>query len=209
MSCSKKRNLSELDTANNTSHIKKKSWLPFALIPISMFAVAYISVPLYSLFCKVTGFGGTTQEAISCPIEQGDRMITVRFNADAVQSLGWKFTPNQKYIKVRTGQCSLAWYTAKNIMTYSDTPSKGMALYNVTPIKAGKYFHKVECFCFREQVLYPGQQISMPVLFYIDPSIEKNSQMNDVHDMTLSYSFFQYKESFAKKFKNSFYTTHS
>ena len=168
-----------------------------------MLCLTYASVPLYNIFCKVTGFGGTTQEAISCPEKLGKREIKIRFNADTDKLFSsWKFTnDNVMDFSVITGQCALTWYYSYN--PTSET-LKGMAVYNVTPLKAGKYFHKVDCFCFREQVLYPGQRVSMPVLFYIDPDIENDPEMNDVHSMTLSYKFYPFQETFYNNLMNKY-----
>ena len=177
------------------------------IVVIFMFCMAYISVPIYNIFCKVTGFGGTTQEALECPEVQGKRNMTIRFNSDIrVDKLRWKFKPEQKSIDVKPGQCAVAWYSAENM---SDVPLKGMAIYNVTPVKAGKYFYKVDCFCFREQLLAANQKVSMPVLFYIDPEIENDPGMHDVDTMTLSYTFYPFKKSFYDNFVDNLSSNNS
>ncbi len=152
-----------------------------------MFMLAYASVPLYRLFCAITGYGGTTQQATHAPEKALDREITVFFNADTDPSLPWSFRPQQRSVKVRVGQSSLAHYEAKN---NSDSPVLGRATYNVLPFKAGSYFVKVACFCFEEQTLAAQQRVDMPVSFYIDPSIMDDPEMADVETITLSYTFF-------------------
>ncbi len=162
----------------------------FGLV-FGMVGLAYASVPLYALFCQVTGFGGTTQRAEAAPARQVDRSIKVRFNADVNQSLPWRFRPEQRELTVKLGETGLAAYQAVN---RADRPTVGTALYNVTPDKAGKYFNKIECFCFTEQVLEPGQSVDMPVAFFVDPSLADDPAMEDVTTITLSYTFFRAKD---------------
>lgn len=157
-------------------------------VVIGMAALAYASVPLYTLFCRVTGFGGTTQTANAFPDTVLERTITVQFNADIDRNLPWDFEPEQRSIEVKIGQKGLTAFSAHN---RSGKPVAGSAIYNVTPLKVGKYFHKVQCFCFDEQILAPGQQVSMPVLFYIDPKIDEDPNMRDVKTITLSYTFYK------------------
>ncbi len=153
-----------------------------------MVALSFAFVPLYSLFCSVTGFGGTTQRTKSAPSEILERTITVKFNADTGRQLNWHFAPEQRQVKTRLGQKALIAYTALN---KEENPVAGTALFNVTPSKAGKYFHKIQCFCFDEQILQPGEKVSMPVLFYVDPALDEDPNMDDVSNITLSYSFFK------------------
>jgi len=158
-----------------------------------MVGLAYASVPLYQLFCQVTGYGGTTQVADKAPdggnqkAATADQMITVRFDANVNGALPWKFRPAQREMKVRLGQEVLAFYTAKNL---GETPLVGNATFNVTPYKAGPYFNKVDCFCFSEQKLAPGEEASLPVSFYVDPEIFAKANTQDVKTITLSYTFF-------------------
>lgn len=152
-----------------------------------MVGLAFASVPLYNLFCRVTGYGGTTQRATQAPAEILEREITVRFNADTSPNLPWTFKPGQHEITLKIGQQGLVSYLAENKL---DIPTTGTAVYNVTPAKAGQYFHKIECFCFAEQTLTPGQSMHMPVLFYLDPAMDKDRNMDDVKNVTLSYTFF-------------------
>ena len=164
-----------------------KTLLSVIVVVASMAGLAFASVPLYRLFCQVTGFAGTTQVSDTLPDKVLDRKITVRFNSDISQSLPWEFKPEQRKMSVNVGQQGLINFKALN---ESSKPTTGTAVYNVTPLKAGKYFHKTQCFCFDEQTLTPGESMNMPVLFYIDPTIADDRNMDDVRDITLSYSFF-------------------
>ncbi|WP_207458588.1 cytochrome c oxidase assembly protein [Azospirillum sp. SYSU D00513] len=157
-------------------------------IVAGMVGLAYASVPLYNLFCQVTGFGGTTQRAEAGAERVVDRKVTVRFNADVNNKLPWAFRPEQKEVALKLGETGLAAYRAEN---RSDKPTVGTATYNVTPDKAGKYFNKIECFCFTEQVLQPGQSVDMPVAFFVDPAMAEDPAMEDVTTITLSYTFFR------------------
>ncbi|MDG4717552.1 MULTISPECIES: cytochrome c oxidase assembly protein [Thalassospira] len=154
----------------------------------AMVGLAYASVPLYKLFCQVTGFGGTTQVATEAPVAVSERTIKVRFNADVNSGLQWQFKPEQREITVHLGEDNLAYYVAENM---SVKPVTGQAVYNVTPLKAGQYFNKIACFCFDEQTLEPGQRVDMPVSFYVDPAIAEDINTQDVKTITLSYTFFK------------------
>jgi cytochrome c oxidase assembly protein subunit 11 len=167
-----------------------KTLLAVLLIVASMIGLAFASVPLYDLFCRATGFGGTTQVSQSAPAadEILDREITVYFNTDTNQNLDWEFKAEQTKITMRIGEQKLINFIAKNT---DSSPVAGTAVYNVTPPKAGKYFHKTQCFCFDHQLLQPNQEMNMPVVFYIDPSIADDDNMNDVKAITLSYNFFK------------------
>ncbi|TWA79328.1 cytochrome c oxidase assembly protein subunit 11 [Azospirillum brasilense] len=182
------------DRPENDKGLRRKNRLfmagLFGLV-FGMVGLAYASVPLYALFCQVTGFGGTTQRADAAPARQVDRVIKVRFNADVNQSLPWRFKPEQKELTVKLGEMGLAAYQAANRV---DRPTVGTALYNVTPDKVGKYFNKIECFCFTEQVLEPGQSVDMPVAFFVDPALADDPAMEDVTTITLSYTFFRAKD---------------
>jgi len=156
-----------------------------------MVALAFASVPLYRLFCQVTGYGGTPQISEEAPPIVLERTVKVEFNADTDPNLDWEFHANEREIEVRIGAMAFTSYTAKNT---TSEPIRGMATYNVTPLKVGKYFHKVACFCFEEQVLQPGQEMEMPVQFFIDPEIARDDNMDDVKEMTLSYTFFKVKK---------------
>ena len=152
-----------------------------------MVGLAFAAVPLYELFCQVTGFGGTTQVAEEAPEAIGERMVTVRFNADTARDLPWYFKPEQREIKVRVGEMALAFYNAVN---QSDRALIGTSTFNVTPVKAGAYFNKIDCFCFEEQTLAPGERADFPVSFFVDPDIVEDRRLDDVTTITLSYTFF-------------------
>jgi len=150
-------------------------------------ALAVFAVPLYQLFCQVTGYGGTTQRAEGGGREILERTISVRFDGTVDSSLAWRFEPMQATQRVKIGETALAFYRATNT---SDRPVTGQATYNVTPHKAGQYFRKVDCFCFTEQTLDPGESVRMPVTYFIDPAIAKDDNLDGVHEITLSYTFF-------------------
>lgn len=157
-------------------------------VVVGMVGLAYASVPLYNLFCRVTGFGGTTQVSARLPEHIIDRTVTINFNADTAPNLPWNFGAEQRSIRIKLGQKGLTAFHARN---NAAKPVAGSAIYNVTPLKAGKYFHKIQCFCFDEQILAPGEDVSMPVLFYVDPKMNEDPNMDDVQTITLSYTFFK------------------
>ena len=157
------------------------------MIVAGMTALAFASVPLYDLFCRVTGYGGTTQRGDG-PEAVLERVMTVRFNADISRELGWNFQPVQREMTVRVGENRLAFYRATNT---TNEPLVGTAVFNVTPQKAGLYFTKIDCFCFQEQVLLPGESVDMPVSFYVDPAIAEDRNVDEVGTITLSYTFFK------------------
>ncbi|MCB9960011.1 MAG: cytochrome c oxidase assembly protein [Rhodospirillaceae bacterium] len=152
-----------------------------------MVGLSFASVPLYNLFCRVTGYGGTTQQADAAPVAVGERTFRIRFLANVDPNLDWDFEPEQREISVHVGQPALISYRAEN---HSDLPVAGTAVYNVTPDKAGIYFVKTQCFCFTEQILAPGQAVDMPVYFFVDPSIVDDPNLDDVTTITLSYTFY-------------------
>ena len=169
----------------------KVTALLLSAVVVGMVGLTYAAVPLYQLFCQVTGYGGTTQVAEAAPETVSDRVIEVRFNADVSNSLAWQFRPAQRSIDVRLGEQALAFYAARN---ESDVPTTGTAIFNVTPAKAGPYFNKVDCFCFDEQTLAPGQSADMPVSFFVDPALADDRNLNDITTITLSYTFFEQKD---------------
>lgn len=156
-------------------------------VVVGMIGLAYASVPLYDLFCKVTGYGGTTQRAELFDANAIDRDMKVRFTASVHRDMPWDFKPEQVIQTVKVGAQGLAYYQVHNP---TNKTIVGTATYNVTPHKAGPYFAKVECFCFTEQVLKPGESMSMPVVYFIDPLIEEDRNLNEVTEVTLSYTFF-------------------
>lgn len=166
----------------------------------AMVGCTYAAVPLYRRFCQATGYGGTVQrresveEKIVRHAQEGtvtEREIVVQFNADVADGMQWKFVPTQREVRVKPGESALAFYTAEN---KSSTPITGMSTYNVTPMKAAIYFNKIQCFCFEEQRLLPGEQIDMPVFFYIDPEFETDPRMDGINNLILSYTFFKISE---------------
>ncbi|WP_207478044.1 cytochrome c oxidase assembly protein [Arenibaculum pallidiluteum] len=156
-----------------------------------MVGLSFASVPLYNLFCKVTGYGGTTQVAETAPAEMLDRVIKVRFNAEVNAGLPWRFTPEAPEVALKVGETGIVSYRAVN---RADTPMVGTATFNVTPQKAGIYFNKIQCFCFTEQRLEPGQAVDMPVVFFVDPAIAQDPNLDDIETITLSYTFFRAKD---------------
>jgi len=166
-----------------------KTLLSILCIVTAMIGLAFASVPLYDAFCRITGVGGTTQISESAPAEDEilDRKITVKFNGDTNRNINWVFKPDKRSVSVKVGQQGFISFNARN---RDRQPVAGTAVYNVTPLKAGKYFHKTQCFCFDRQLLQPGQAMDMPVVFYIDPAIAEDRNMDDVETITLSYSFF-------------------
>lgn len=166
--------------------------LRLGLVVAMMVGLAYASVPLYSLFCQTTGFGGTTQRAESVPSAvPGNRMVTVTFNADVAPDLPWDFAPEVRRVSVRIGEPMTIRYRAKNL---SNRAVVGTSVYNVQPDKTGVYFNKTECFCFVEQMLLPGQEEEFPVTFFIDADMAQDHKQDDVQDITLSYTFFMAKD---------------
>ena len=162
--------------------------LSLLAVALGMAMLTAASVPLYRLFCQVTGYGGTTAEGKAKPHAIVNRTVTVRFNADTDPALAWDFKPDQTALTLKIGENKLATYRAHN---RTNAPITGRAAYNVTPHKAGPYFVKIECFCFQEQTLAPGQTVHMPVSFYIDPAMAEDKNLRDIDTITLSYTFFR------------------
>lgn len=156
-------------------------------VSLAMLGLAYASVPLYKLFCQVTGFGGTTQRADAAPAQASEQKITVRFDANTAASLGWKFHAEQQAMTVRIGEQNMAHYRAVNV---SDRVLTGSAVFNVTPVSAGVYFNKIQCFCFTEQTLQPGESVDMPVVYFVDPDILNDPDTASIKEITLSYTFY-------------------
>jgi len=177
-----------------------------AALVVGMVGLTYASVPLYRMFCQATGFGGTVQEGrsveeklrrrqedVDAELEAAAaaRQLTITFNADVADGLQWRFGPTQRSVKIHPGQSTLAFYTAHNL---SDRAVTGVSTYNVAPQQAGQYFNKVQCFCFEEQRLRPGEKVDMPVFFYIDPEFATDPRMKGINNITLSYTFFKVAE---------------
>ena len=160
-----------------------------AAIALSMVGVGFAAVPIYRMFCQVTGFGGTTMrvsEAQAATVEAVSKTIVVRFDANQ-RGLPWEFKPERPTDTVSIGARDMSIFIAKNL---SSAPMVGTATFNVTPAQAGKYFNKIQCFCFTEQRLEAGQEIRMPVLYYVDPKIMTDPETKDIEEITLSYTFY-------------------
>ncbi len=164
----------------------RKTGLQLAGVGVVMAALSFAAVPFYDWFCRTTGFGGTPLVAAVASDTILDQTIIVRFDGSLDAGMPWEFKPEQRTMTVRLGESGLAFYEAYNP---TDRPIAGTASYNVTPASAGGYFTKIECFCFTEQVLQPGERISMPVTFYVDPSILQDDDGKHVKEITLSYTF--------------------
>jgi cytochrome c oxidase assembly protein subunit 11 len=158
----------------------------------AMIGAAYASVPFYNWFCRTTGFGGTTQVATSSPTQVLNRKITVRFDANTTGGLPWRFEPDQTSVEVKLGEVITVGYTAVN---QSDRDTVGEASYNVTPPTVGAYFSKINCFCFTEQRLKPGEKRDMTVVFYVDPALAKDAEQDDLNTITLSYTMYPVRQS--------------
>jgi len=156
-------------------------------VAVGMVGMSYAAVPLYRLFCQVTGFGGTTQRAEAAPATATDHKVSVRFDANTSGSLDWSFHAVQTSMTVKVGEQNMAYYKATNV---SDKPLTGSAVFNVTPVQAGIYFNKIQCFCFTEQTLQPGESIEMPVSFFVDPDMLDDPDAQNIKEITLSYTFY-------------------
>ncbi|KAJ4827830.1 Cytochrome c oxidase assembly protein cox11, mitochondrial [Turnera subulata] len=210
-------------SADASGQKSRKMLMYLSGLVVTMVGCSYAAVPLYRRFCQATGYGGTVQrretveEKIARHAKDGtvtSREIVVQFNADVADGMPWKFTPTQREVRVKPGESALAFYTAEN---RSATPITGVSTYNVTPMKpkcanglflklpmrfqsrkfdllAAVYFNKIQCFCFEEQRLLPGEQIDMPVFFYIDPEFETDPRMDGINNIVLSYTFFKMSE---------------
>ncbi|MCL7409733.1 cytochrome c oxidase assembly protein [Marivivens donghaensis] len=166
----------------------KRTVLQLVTVVVVMGALSWASVPFYSWFCKVTGFGGATNVVETASDVILDREMKIRFDSSTDPSLPWSFKPVQREMTVKIGQTALAYYEATNT---SNRPVAGQATYNVVPYEAGGFFDKIECFCFTEQVLQPGETVVMPVSFFVDPAIVDDRDAKYVHTITLSYTFFE------------------
>ena len=166
----------------------RRKAIPLVAVGLGMAGMAWAAVPLYDMFCRVTGFGGTTQVATEGSDRVLERMVTVRFDASTVRGMPWEFRPVQTKIQLRIGETALAFYEAYNP---TDRVIAGTASYNVSPFSVGGYFAKIDCFCFTEQVLQPGQRVTMPVTFYVDPEMVDDPETEGVTTITLSYTFYE------------------
>jgi cytochrome c oxidase assembly protein subunit 11 len=183
------------DSAPDTSAKNKRLARRLVLMTAGMGAFAYASAPLYDLFCRTTGFGGTPLVAQPGDRPILDRTVNVRFDSNVDSALPWRFQPLQREVKVRLGEEYLAHYRVTNL---SQRPLVGTSTYNVTPETAGGWFNKLQCFCFTEQLLLPGQSLDMPVVFFVDPELDKDRRYDNIRTITLSYTFFEAKTERAK-----------
>ncbi len=167
----------------------RRSAMLAGLIALFMVGLGFASVPLYRLFCQVTGFAGTTSraDAADVPWKPAAGTVLVRFDANTSPGLPWRFRPEQAVKQVRIGERLMAFYIAENL---SSRPVTGRATYNVSPDQAGGHFKKIDCFCFTEQTLQPGERVRMPVIFFVDPEMTKDGDAKDVQQITLSYTFY-------------------
>ena len=169
----------------------RRSAMLAGFLGLAMLGLGFAAVPLYEIFCRVTGYGGTTQRvgaAEAATIQTTSQQISIRFDSNVNSALPWSFKPEQAVDRVSVGARDMAIYIATN---ESDQPVVGTATFNVTPLLAGKYFNKVQCFCFSEQLLKPGQTVRMPVLYYVDPAIMDDPETKDIKEITLSYTFYR------------------
>jgi cytochrome c oxidase assembly protein subunit 11 len=167
---------------------KQKTVFQLLGVVVLMGGLAWASVPFYDWFCRVTGFGGTTNVATAAPDQPLDRTIKVKFDASKARGMAWDFKPVQYEMTLRIGEEGLAFYEAHNP---TDRPIAGQASYNVTPYEAGAFFSKIDCFCFTEQVLQPGQRVTMPVSFFVDPELATDPDAKYTKSITLSYTFYE------------------
>jgi cytochrome c oxidase assembly protein subunit 11 len=189
--------------SNSTSGVRATA-AALGVVVASMTGLAFASEPLYRIFCNATGYGGTTQVALAPSLSKaaaaGMQSVTVRFDATVNSQLGWRFRPLQSQVKVKLGEEKLAFFEATNM---SKEPIVGTATFNVSPPKSGAYFNKIQCFCFTEQVLRPGETAQMPVTFFVDPEMFKDENTLDVKTITLSYTFFKATDQSALKKLNT------
>jgi len=174
---------------NAVSRRNRRVGLIFALIGVGMVGVGYAAVPIYRVFCQTTGFNGTVrkEEGGSAPGAVKGKIVSVRFDGNVSPSLPWTFKPEKEVMRVAVGAREMAFFDAKND---SDVPVTGRAVFNVTPNQAGGYFTKIQCFCFTEQTLKPGESVRMPVVFFVDPKMLQDPDANDISEITLSYTFY-------------------
>ena len=170
---------------------KARTALFLALLVFGMTGLAFASAPLYRAFCSLTGFGGTPLRAERAPGAVAGK-IGVRFDANVHPGLPWRFEPEQRTVRIAPGEQTKIFYRAQNL---SAKPITGQAAFNVTPDQAGKYFNKIQCFCFTEQTLKAGQSVDMPVVFFVDPKILKDEDTKDIDEITLSYTFYPVESS--------------
>jgi cytochrome c oxidase assembly protein subunit 11 len=174
----------------NEQRERRHGLLPIALVGLvaAMVGLAFASVPLYRLFCQATGYGGVPQRADRGADKVLDRTIRIRFDANVDGALPWTFAPDQRVMQIKIGETALAFFKATN---NSSVPVTGQAIFNVAPELAGRYFTKIECFCFKQQTLAPHASVEMPVTFFVDPKIVDDDDTKTIDEITLSYTFYR------------------
>jgi cytochrome c oxidase assembly protein subunit 11 len=179
--------------SKDTDPKRRHSILALSLVGLvaGMVGLSFASVPLYRVFCQVTGYGGVPQRAEKAPGEVLDRTVTIRFDGNVDRSLPWTFAPVQQTMDVKIGETALAFFKASN---NSSVPVSGRAIFNVSPELAGRYFTKIECFCFKQQTLAARQTVDMPVTFFVDPKFVDDEDTKDISEITLSYTFYRSDE---------------
>lgn len=182
--------MADVETKRNAGRANAVVAVACVAFVAAMTAAAFAAVPLYEMFCQVTGYGGTTNRADEGPGRVIDRAFVVSFDANVRDGLPWRFAPAVRSVRVRAGEVVEVMFTAENT---SRTAAVGTSTFNVTPGLVGSYFSKIECFCFTEQVLQPGEKREFPVVFFVDPSIDEDADLRTVRDITLSYTFFPAK----------------
>ena len=175
--------------ATSLAHRNGRTAALAALLVAAMVGLAFASVPLYRLFCQVTGFGGTPlrAEEVDPKLKATGKIVSVRFDANTNSALPWEFRPEERRARVAVGARDMAFYVARNV---GNEPVTGTATFNVTPAKAGQYFTKIQCFCFTEQTLKPGEEVRMSVVFFVDPKIMDDPDARKIDEITLSYTFY-------------------
>jgi cytochrome c oxidase assembly protein subunit 11 len=188
----------------NTIQKNTRTGLAILLVVLVMVGMSFAAVPLYRIFCQSTGFGGTTQVSLAAPAKDKivNRIITVKLTGNVARDMPWRFAPQQREIAVKLGQKVKINFNAENRSGLTIT---GTAVHNVTPNKAGVYFKKIQCFCFTDQVLKPHEKAVLPVIFFVDPALDKDRGMDDVTTITLSYTFFNKSSSDLDKSIEDFY----
>ncbi len=178
---------------SNSERANRRVVLACVGLAAGMAGMAYAAVPLYQIFCQVTGYGGTTQRSeVLAGIPVLNREITIRFDANVASGVRWKFEPGERQVTIKLGEQKQISYIAENL---TDETISGTATFNVTPQHAGVFFNKIECFCFTETTLKPGEKIDMPVIFYVDPEMDNEEIMKNLKTITLSYTMFRDEDS--------------
>jgi cytochrome c oxidase assembly protein subunit 11 len=177
------------DTEHEPKPKRRDGAIALALVGLvaAMTGLAFASVPLYRMFCQATGYGGVPQRAERAPDQILDRTIRIRFDANVDPALPWTFAPDKRLIDIKIGETTLAYFKATN---NSNAPLSGTAVFNVVPEVAGRYFTKIECFCFKQQTLAAGASVEMPVTFFVDPKIVDDEDTKNISEITLSYTFY-------------------